>query len=170
MVVNRLILRSNGVVVADIDVAARRRASAAIPSLEGDGPATEAKRDDPPSDSDSKMPIPRAESPDSDSELSELSESPGTPHEYKSLTERLRGHEPKPSPRTWRRTSHVVSGRVTKDTPVVGTKKPKFKIVSKWARHLKYRLPPFSVAREITFPRELTPTKPRRHSVPHSMP
>lgn len=36
MVVKRLILRWNGVVVADIDVEAKRRASTAIPSIEGD--------------------------------------------------------------------------------------------------------------------------------------
>ncbi|KAK6222738.1 hypothetical protein LQW54_000919 [Pestalotiopsis sp. IQ-011] len=154
MVVNTLIIRSQGVVVAHIDVAAKRRAGAAIPSIEGD--------DSP--DRDIKE-----ESSDEDSPLSELS-SPATPPQFQSLADRFRSYRPKPPPTAWRKTSHVVSGRATKDTPVVSTTKPKIKIVGKWAKHLECSLPPFNVAREITFPRELTPTKPRRHSVPRSMP
>lgn len=270
MVVNRLILRVRGVVVADIDVAARRRADTVLPSIESDeqdrlirreydpsesesemtikeedsasdsdsetsikeeesdsdsdsdseatikedesdtdsdsemtikdeesdsdsdsemsikeedsasdsdsDSETPVKEEESPPDSnsplsDSDMPIKKEESPsDSESPLSEPSQSRKTPPQYKNVMERFRSYRPKTSPRAWRRISHVVSGRVTKDTPVVHTHKPKIKIIGKWGEHLKYRLPPFNVAREITFPRELTPTKPRRPSVPHSMP
>ncbi|KAI0173821.1 hypothetical protein BJ166DRAFT_492387 [Pestalotiopsis sp. NC0098] len=255
MVVNRLILRVRGVVVADIDVAARRRADTVLPSIESDeqdslirreydpsesesemtiqeedsasdsdsetsikeeesdsdsdsdseasikeedsdsesdadsemtikeeenasdaDSETPIKEEENPSDSDSPlsdldMPIKKEESPsDSESPLSELSQSPKTRPPYNNVMERFRSYRPKTSPRTWRRISHVVSGRVTKDTPVVNTHKPKIKVIGKWGEHLKYRLPPFNVAREITFPRELTPTKPRRPSVPHSAP
>lgn len=154
MVVKRFIPRENGVVVADIDVEAKRRAGAVIPSIECD--------DSP--DRDTKE-----ESSDEDSPLSELS-SPETPPQFQSVADRFRSYRSKPPPTAWRKTSHVVSGRTTKDTPVVNSNKPKIKIVGKWAKHLECSLPPFNVAREITFLRELTPTKPRRHSVPHSMP
>lgn len=255
MVVNRLILRVRGVVVADIDVAARRRADTVLPSIESDEQDSLIRREIDPSesesdmtikeedsasdsdsetsikeeesdsdsdsdseatikdeesdsdsdsemsikeedsssdsDSDSETPIKEEESPpdydsplsdsetpikkeespsDSESPLSELSQSPKTPPQYKNVMERFQSYRPKTSPSPWRRISHVVSGRVTKDTPVVNTRKPKIKIVGKWGEHLKYRLPPFNVAREITFPRELTPTKPRRPSVPPPTP
>lgn len=72
MVVNRLILRVRGVVVADIDVAARRRASTVLPSIESDEPDSLIRREYDPSESDSEMSIKKEESAsdsDSDSEM-----------------------------------------------------------------------------------------------------
>ncbi|KAI4596047.1 hypothetical protein KJ359_006339 [Pestalotiopsis sp. 9143b] len=112
MVVKRFIPRENGVVVADIDVEAKRRAGAVIPSIECD--------DSP--DRDTKE-----ESSDEDSPLSELS-SPETPPQFQSVADRFRSYRSKPPPTAWRKTSHVVSGRTTKDTPVVNSNKPKIKI------------------------------------------